>query len=446
MKRQFPFHRFIVLSSLLVAITLAAAGISFPSGIRTLPAAPAEKELSAKDRLEVFDDVWKGVRDRYYDPEFHGVNWDEVGKRYRPQVESVKTDFEFYALVNRMTGELHDAHTRFNSPAVWENRQKQQGVTIGFQMTELEGKVVVTEVIPKSNSANAGIEPGTIVLTVNGEPVAEKIAQVALKVQASSTDRITRVRVYGGVFPGGVDATFKIGLERADGSKFEAEITKQLLPRPPDVQSQLLPSGFAYIRFDGFQPVVTEEFKKALEINRSAPGLIIDIRENGGGRSDVLAALSGFFLNSRTVIAEFMTRKDMGEVETTGSAKEHRKFNAGKDGGQIYAGPIVILTTTYSGSSSELFAGGLQEIGRAKVVGTQTCGCVIGISHNEKMKGGGVLEVSEILWFTPKSRKYEGEGVIPDKVVAPTISDLQQRRDVVLDQAIQLLKTTSGRG
>src|SRR5216684_1723369 len=58
----------------------------------------SDKQLSPKDRAEVLEDVWKNVRDRYYDPEFHGINWEEVGNRYRPQVEAVKDDAEFYAL------------------------------------------------------------------------------------------------------------------------------------------------------------------------------------------------------------------------------------------------------------------------------------------------------------------------------------------------------------
>jgi carboxyl-terminal processing protease len=68
---------------------------------------------------------------------------------------------------------------------------------------------------------------------------------------------------------------------------------------------------------------------------------------------------------------------------------------------------------------------------------------VIGIANNQKMKGGGVLEISEVLFFTPKGRKLEGEGVIPDASVAPTIADLQQKRDAVLDKAEQLLRTMS---
>jgi carboxyl-terminal processing protease len=431
------------IASLLTAYLLISGAIFCAAPSRPALASPtpdSPKPLSPKDRQEVFENVWKGVHDRYYDPEFHGVNWEEVGKRYRVQVDGVKDDAEFYALLNKMTGELHDAHTRFNSPSQWENRQKNQGVSIGFTMSELDGKVVVTDVIPNSNASAAGIEPGMIVLTVDGQPIADKIAESARTVIPSSTERITRVRVVAGVFKGPADTSYKIGLQRADASTLEVTIAKQLIPRPPDVTSRALPSGEAYIRFDGFQIPVEKEFMEALEKFKDAPGLIIDLRFNGGGRGDVLKTLAGYLYDQKTLFAQYMTRKDISSEEKTGSIKGHREMNAGKDGGQIYSGPLVLLTTTGTASSSEMFAGGLQETGRAKVVGSQTCGCVIGIANNQKMKGGGVLEVSEVLFFTPKGRKLEGDGVTPDIPVVPSIADLQQRRDVVLDRAEQLLK------
>ncbi len=447
MERFYPVLKYSVVPLALAVACIVFAGIGnarlSESRVPADPGADSPKALSPKDRKEVFENVWKGVRDRYYDPEFHGVNWEEVGQRYRLKVDGVKDDAEFYALVNQMTGELHDAHTRFNTPAAWENRRKNQGVGIGFAMSELDGKAVITEVIPDSSAAHAGIEPGMIILTVDGQPVADKIAESAKTVIASSTERITRIRVYAGVFKGPADSSFKIGLQRADNSRFEATVVKQVIPRPPDATSRLLPSGDLYIRFDGFQVPVEAEFKEILEKYKSAPGVIVDLRENGGGRGDVVSTLAGYFYNQKTLFAQTMSRKDVASEESSGSQKAHKEFNVGKESDQLYSGPLVLLTTTASASSSELFAGGLQETGRAKVVGGQTCGCVIGIAHQQKMKGGGVLEVSEILWFSPKGRKYEGDGVIPDKTVAPTIADLQQKHDVALEQAEQLLKEMS---
>lgn len=439
-KRIDSFLKFAGITVLLLACALVSTSSGTGSGIAAASPAPAEKALSPKDRLEVFDDVWKNINERYYDPEFHGVNWEEVGHKYRPQVESVKNDQEFYTLLSRMTGELHDAHTRFNSPAAWENRQKQQGFSIGFMLAPKDGKTVVTRVAPDSNAAHAGIEPGMILVSVDGKPIEERIAELSKTVLASSTQRITQLRLYGSVFQGAPDATFKITLQRADGSTFDVSLSKQILPQPPDVNSKLLPSGDAYIRFDGFQPGVEKEFKEALEKFHDAPGLIVDPRQNGGGRADILSTIAGYFFNEKTEIAEYLTRKDISSEESSGTSKAHRKMIAGKNGGQIYAGPVAILTMESTGSSSEIFSAGLQENGRAVVVGSQTCGCVIGISSNQKMKGGGVLEISQILFFSPKGRKLEGEGVIPDKGVVPSIADLQQKHDVVLDQADEILK------
>ena len=87
---------------------------------------------------------------------------------------------------------------------------------------------------------------------------------------------------------------------------FSVSVAKQTLPLPPDVRDKLLPSGEAYIRFDGFKDPVTKEFKEALEKYRNAPGVIIDLRYNGGGKLSVLSAIAAYFFNSKTVISEYL--------------------------------------------------------------------------------------------------------------------------------------------
>jgi carboxyl-terminal processing protease len=104
---------------------------------------------------------------------------------------------------------------------------------------------------------------------------------------------------------------------------------------------------------------------------------------------------------------------------------------------------VVILVSEYSASATEVFAAGMQDSGRARLVGSQSCGCVLGITHDRVMKGGGVLEISEVLWFSPKDRKLEGEGVIPDRVAMPTIASLQEKRDPALDEGVRVLREMS---
>jgi len=82
----------------------------------------------------------------------------------------------------------------------------------------------------------------------------------------------------------------------------------------------------------------------------------------------------------------------------------------------------------------------MQDAGRATIAGGQSCGCVLGIRHDRVMKGGGVLEMSEVLWFSPKGRKLEGEGVIPDRAGMPTIASLRETRDIVLEEGEKTLR------
>jgi carboxyl-terminal processing protease len=451
----------ILLALSFAALVFAATGSAqqsatlqnnFPSGSKSLPravlsaadaASPTDgtpsHRLSAKGRKEVFEKIWKDIHDHYYDPSFNGVNWDEVHERYVPLVAAAKNDPEFYALMSRMTGELHDAHTRFSSPEQWKNFKKQQGVTAGFSVDDVDGKTVVTSVRSNSNAARAGVEPGMVVLSVDGKSIEDRIAEIEKTRPPSSSERATRMFIYGRMFAGPPDSEIKLGLQRADGSSFEAAITRQTYSVAPDVATDVLPSGSAYIRFDGFQPPIVKEFKQALERFRNSRGVVIDLRRNGGGDLSVLLPIASYFFGKKTLFAKDSTRSGKPLSEFVGMFKLPLELYVGKPSEQIYSGPVVILVDARSASSSEVFAAGMQDSRRAMIVGSQSCGCVLGIAKPREMKGGGVLEMSEVLWFSPKGRKLEGTGVLPDKTVIPTTADLQNKLDPALAEADKIL-------
>ncbi len=404
---------------------------------------PAKERLTPRDRKEVFEKIWREIHDHYYDPSYNGADWNEVHERYAPLVDATKNDQEFYALMSQMTSELHDAHTRFNSPEQWRNFRRQQGVTVGFTVDDVDGKTVVTSVTPGSDAAHDGIEPGMVVLRVNDTPVAERIAEIQKKRLPSSSERATRWFIYNRVFAGPADMPVKVALQRADGSVVEVSVQRQVYSAAPEVTTHVLPSGNVYIRFDGFQHPITKEFRQALQKNRDAPGLIVDLRRNGGGDLAVLLPIAGYFFGKRTLFAKDSTRTGKPLSSYVGLFKLPLQLYVGRPGEQIYSGPVVILVDAHSASSSEVFAAGMQDTLRAKIIGSQSCGCVLGIAKPRVMKGGGVLEMSEVLWFSPKGRKLEGTGIIPDKIVVPSVADLQRRRDPVLAEADKSLVKTA---
>jgi carboxyl-terminal processing protease len=446
----------VILASGIFATGVPANQKASPNFVHTSPelvglqdaAHPADyghfsQHLSAKARRDVFEKVWREIREHYYDPSLNGVDWDDVHRRYLPLVEGATTDQDFYGLMSQMTSELHDAHTRFSSPEQWKSYKKQQGVTVGFGVDEVEGKTVVTSVLPGSNAARAGVDIGMVVRRVDGTPIAERVAEVAKKRLPSSSERATRWFIYNRVFAGPLESSVRVEFERADGSTFEASIARQVHVSPPEVETHVLRSGNVYIRFDGFQHPVIKEFKATLEKYHNAPGIILDLRRNGGGDLAVLLPLASYFFGEKTLFAKDSTRSGKPLSAYGGLFKLPLKLYVGKSGQQLYSGPVAILVDSHSASSSEVFAAGMQDTARAKIIGSQSCGCVLGIARPRVMKGGSVLEMSEVLWFTPKGRKLEGTGILPDQVVLPTVADLQHKRDPALMEADKSLVKVS---
>lgn len=414
--------------SLLLTVLLWCAGIAGPvSANESAIGSPTVALLTARERADVFDDVWEIVNEKYYDSAFNGVNWRAVRERYRPQVGRVDSDQEFYGVLKRMVGELHDAHTRFSTPEERRERERLQAVSAGLAIFEVEGKPVVVWVEPNSDAARAGVEEGMIALTIDGKPIADKLAEARDRVAGSSTDRAVRLRIYRMLIEGEPGTPLRLTLARADGSTIDVVVSRRVVPDAPVVTSRRLPSGAGYIKLTLWKSPIRREFKKALRQLADAPGIVIDLRGNPGGEAEEVEKIASYFFNSRVSLGKFFSRSGRAIYLRTSDDEE------------VYKGPVAILVNEGSGSGSELFAGVMQESKRAIIVGRRSCGCVLGISKYRKLKGGGELAVSEYGYQTPQGKTFEGTGVVPNNPVELTISDLQYHRDAALEEAERIL-------
>lgn len=388
----------------------------------------AADSLSPKDRLDVFETVWKTVNDGYYDSSFKGVDWMAVHERYRPRVEAAKTDAEFYALIKQMLRELHDPHTSFAAPS-------DQPINNGLSVNEAEGKVVVVRVEPDSEAARAGVQAGMIVRAFGGKPVEERIAQLRALLGRYSNAQADQFVLYIAFLGGKIDEPLRLGLERADGTQFEAVLARRLVSRPsPALISQRLPSGFHYLKIVRvLVSPVDDQFKSEFANFKDAPGLIIDLRNiQGGDIHDAGLKIANYFFPTKVSFGRFINR--------SGETPFFRTLSAG-GGGQIYKGPVVILVDETTQSAAEVFASGFQESGRALIIGQQSCGCVVDAVRGKKLKGGGTFNYSHLGYISGKGHKLEGAGVMPDKKVPLTIAALRQGRDVILEEAERTLKS-----
>ncbi|HEV7906437.1 MAG TPA: S41 family peptidase [Pyrinomonadaceae bacterium] len=402
-----------------------------PAPASKVEAARATNTLSPSDRMEIFEFVWRTVNEKYYDPAFHGVDWAAVRERYRPRMEAATNDQEFYAQFELMLAELRDDHTRFNGPppppaaedAGKDAPRGDGGGTLGLMLAEVEGQTVVQEVEADSGASRAGVKPGMILRTVNGRPVEEVYREIRAVFPGASSERsmknlMHRAVLYGQFMP----LPRTLGFTNLDGQEFtvQPELTPQT--PPPHVVARRLASGFGYIKFDSWIPPADKRFDEELAKLSDTPGLVIDLRANGGGQTDVLLNIASNFFAAPTYYGGFRRRDGALDRYST-HAPAH-----------VYKQPVVILIDERSASASESFTIFMQESGRAFVVGRQSNGATLN-QIVQKVKGGGELRVSIRAYISPAGRNAEGTGVIPDQTTPLTISDLRQGRDAALEAA-----------
>ncbi len=405
-----------------IILTLAFAGTTNSAVAQT------ESELSAKDKTEVFEKVWELVDERYYDPNMNGVNWYLQKETYKPLAAKTKNDAEFYEVIKKMVGEMNDAHTRFLTPREAKEDRAKKGTTVGILLSKIEGKTVVERVRPDADEALAKIRAGMTVRTIDGIDVAEKIAEAETTVGGSSSSRASEIIAYRRVLNGEPGTSVKVGLTDEKGNEFEVTLLREVVDQSSEAIAQKLESGVGYINITSFKSPIADKFKKALQELKDTPALIIDLRYNGGGSIGEVLEMAGYLIDEKRPFGKFVRRN--------GRTKQSlREFSAGRKGGQIYSNPIYVLTSKFSASGSELFSSSLQEFGRAKVIGTQTCGCLLGISRKHKLEGGGELHISDIGFLSSKGRVYEKVGVTPDKLIELKIADLQSGFDRGITEA-----------
>jgi carboxyl-terminal processing protease len=408
----------------------------------TLVVAPPKSPTLRPDEREIaFEFVWQTIDQHYYDAKLNGVDWNAVKARYHPLALAAKDDEAFWEVLDRMTGELKDAHTRVESPKRVELRNHDEAITLGFLFVPVAGKLAISTVNPDSDAWWAGVRPGMTLVTIGGEPALDAYEKLKQQTRFDSTERARHMRAMRRIVSGDAGTRETFTFERADGTRFDATLTRRKIQVRPIETHRVLPSGFGYVRFGQWSLSLTNRAIAAVGELKDTPGLVIDLRGNPGGAVQAVNLMLERFFPVKTEIGHSITRTGkpiaflMGTVEII---KLKREIEGDKD---AYKGPVVILVNAGSASGSELFAATMQAAGRATVMGEPSCGCLLGFLGYARIPGGAELAYSEVGFVMANDRRIEGEGVIPDRPVPLNLADLQMNRDRALEEAQAALAT-----
>jgi len=307
---------------------------------------------------------------------------------------------------------LGDPYSKYLNKVQWEELKLQLNAEfggIGVYVVEMEdGKLAIVSPIKGTPAARAGLKNGDIITKINDQSA----------IGMSQDDAVHLMR-------GDPGTQLELGIFRPeDGKEHDFKIVREII-NVPSVEDKVISEQplLGYIKLNQFHARSAQEM--AASVNKmedqKVKGLIIDLRDNGGGDFDASLAIADLFLDDKEVVSV----KDSKGKETV------HKAAAGS-----YGAPIIVLVNKNSASASEILAGALQDNGRAILVGDKTFGKGL-VQTVFPLRDGGALKLTTQKYFTPKGTDINEIGINPDYAVKnPDKGD----KDLQLERAIELLK------
>jgi carboxyl-terminal processing protease len=300
----------------------------------------------------------------------------------------------------------------------------------------VNGQALVTWVDDKSPAAKAGVRPGWRILQIDGKDVAPSIESVSHTYRDSTLRELMLARAVASKLNGDLDDTVRVEFVDGAGKTTDLEIAESpprgskttfgLLPTQYVwIESRKLAANVGYVAFNMFlDPArVMPAFENAVKSFQQTDGLIIDIRGNPGGIGIMAMGLAGFFLDKPGQrLGTMYTRQTPLNFVVNPRAPTFR-------------GRVAILVDGSSASTSEIFAGGMQDLKRARIFGTRTAGAALP-SFIEKLPNGDGFQCATANYISAGGKTLEGIGVTPDVEASPTRKLLLAGKDAALEAAL----------
>lgn len=363
---------------------------------------------------EMYDDVWKIVNKKYYDPSNNHQDWAKWRYRYE---NKLKTKEDAYIAIETMLASLNDPYTRFLDPKEFsEETQSIKGSLkgIGTQIGLRDGELVIIAPLEDSPAERAGLMADDKILEINGESTKGINIDVAAdKIRGEKGTTVTLLIQRKGV----PNKTYSVVRD-------EIEV-KSVSCKPP-FETTKIPDDIQYIRLSSFiSKNAATEIESILNNSSSAKGYILDLRSNPGG-----------LLTNAIYISDMLLR---GGVIVSTVDRDSYKSTTRAGYQQVTDKPIVVLINKGSASASEILSGALKDNHRATIVGEQSFGKGL-VQEINRLPDEAGMNITIQRYLTPSGSDIHKKGITPDVVVELTKDNVDAKEDVQLKKAIEILE------
>lgn len=399
--------------------------------------------LTTQDKLAGLSRAWAEARFNFANFDLvPALNWDSLYYAYLPQAMAAKDLAAYYGVLQNFYQHLRDGHSSIMPPPqLWDSLY----ATLPVKAKWVEGKAVITQLI-SSDSAYQQLQPGTVVETIDGVPVQERIRTQIAPYLNFSTPQDSTARIYSWfLFGGTIDRTITLSIETPAGKKMTASFRRLGMPAlfgsMPLLRFNVLPGNIGYLQLNSFEDSrIVAMFDSIFPVLSQTSALIIDIRNNGGGNGSNGFEILGYltsqpFMQGRSVIRHFVppyrswNRPDELDI-TIYDWKPYK--------GKLYDKPVAVLIGPDTYSAAEDFLVAFKSIQRGKLFG-ETTGGSTGQPIFFSLPGGGMGRVCAKRDLMADGTEFVGKGIAPDFPVGYTLTGIRLKKDEVVQAALKYL-------
>ena len=401
-----------------------------------------------------FDSVWNRVQNTHYDPELGGLDWEAVREELRPRVQAASSILELREIVGEMLDRLGESHFAIIPGASAPAFERSVRATPlgdgdpGIDVRWIAGSLLITRVRDGSPADQTGVAVGWIVEAVDDMPVDTLARWIREAAEPSREERDLAIWLPAGVrgrLLGIEGSSVELSL-RDDRDRLRRLVIPRAAPPgepirfgnlPPfrietDHHIERLEGGLqvGVIRLSAWFPAAVPAIARAVDELRDTDAIVFDLRGNPGGVGGLVMGIGGHFLDEPVSLGTMRTR----DTSLRFVVNPQRVM---QDGRRVepYDGPLVILVDPLTGSTSEIFVGGLQALGRATVIGETTAGQALPALVVSLPNGDRLLHA--VADFTaPDGSRLEGSGVQPDIPIFLDRDAFLREEDPVLAEAL----------